>query len=122
MINIKKIIKEKEIFYYNIKNIRAVLFLNQQVFFNKSGLEHLVRKGKHLRNNRDQIRRLNLLKYVDKILQSYNGNVEYRCINNNKITTHFWGITVFVEGQKIKVVIRKINNGKLTFLSIMNQK
>lgn len=122
MIDINEFIKNEEVAYYKIKSVRSVLFLHQEIFFDKKGFEHLIRKGKHRRRVKDQIRRLKLLKYVTETLQDYKATLTYRCFEKENTVTHLWGTTSIIQGQKIKVIIRKINNGRLVFLSIMNNK
>ena len=98
------------------------MFLNQNVFFDNTGFKHLTQKGRLHRTIPDQIRRLKLLEYVEPVLKDERSIVEYRCLYMND-KTHFWGITSIIKGKSIKVVVRKINNGRLTFFSVMsNQK
>ena len=121
MINITKYIEVQRKEYHKIICIRAVIFMNQKVFFTKSGFKHLTRKGSAHRSVPEIIRRFNLLKHATDILQDYETEVQYRLFENNAHIKHFWGIAKIINGVKIKIIIRKIdNNGKLTFLSIMN--
>ncbi|MEI6042738.1 MAG: hypothetical protein WCQ00_04205 [bacterium] len=120
MTNINEFIEKQRIEYYRLKSVRSIVFLNQEVFFTKSGFEHLIRKGLGRRSIPEKIRRLGLLKYTTEILQDYTAKVEYRSIEDTIYKKHYWGITKDIGNIKIKVVIRRIDNGKLTFLSIMN--
>ena len=120
MIKIKEFIEKEKTKYYKIKKVRSVIFLNQEIIFNKTGFNHLIKKGKNHRSISEKIRRFGLLIYVNRVLQDYHAEVEYRYTENNGNKTHFWGITKTIRNNKIKVVIYKVNNGKLTFLSIMN--
>ncbi len=120
MIKIKEFIEKEKTKYYQIKKIRSVIFLNQEIIFNKTGFNHLIKKGKYRRSTSEKVRRFGLLIYIERILQDYHVEVEYRYMENNGNKTHFWGITKTIRDDKIKVIIYKVNNGKLTFLSIMN--
>lgn len=122
MTEINKFIAQQKIEYYKIKSIRSIVFLNQKIFFNNIGFKHLTQKGRYNRTIADQKRRLKLLIYVRHILQDVYANVEYRQFTDKNSTTHLYGVTSIIYEQKIKIVIRKINDGRLIFLSIMNNK
>jgi len=120
MINIDNFIKQQRIEYYKVKSVRSVIFLNQEVFFTKSGFEHLIRKGPWQRSIPEKMRRFSLLKHTAEILQDYYAEIEYRCIKDSVYKKHYWGIIKVIDNVRMKVIVRKIDNGNLTFLSIMN--
>ncbi len=120
MINIKNFIELQKNKYYAIKYVHSIIFLHQEIVFNKTGFTHLIRKGKHHRSTSEKIRRLNLLDYIVPILENHDVEIEYKFVQNNGNKTHFWGITKIIDNVRIKIIIYKVNDGKLTFLSIMN--
>lgn len=120
MINIKEFIEQQRLIYYAIKSIRSIIFLHQEIIFNKTGFIHLIKKGKYHRSTAEKIRRLKLLKYVTIILKDCDVEIQYRYIERGGNKTHFWGIIKNIDNTKIKIIIYKVNNGKLVFLSIMN--
>ena len=100
--------------------MRSIVFLNQEIVFNRTGFTHLIRKGKHHRSISEKIRRLNLLEYVIPILEDCDVEIEYKYTQNNGNKIHFWGVIKNIDDTQIKVIIYTVNDGKLTFLSIMN--
>ena len=90
MIKIKEFIEKEKTKYYQINNIRSVIFLNQEIIFNKTGFNHLIKKGKYRRSTSEKVRRFGLLIYIERILQDYHVEVEYRYMENNGNKTHFW--------------------------------
>ncbi len=109
--------KEK---YYKIISIRCRYLSDELVFFNNHGLNHILRKNNKDRPFKDQFRRFELIKYCQTILQDLDIEVEYRISAKESSVAHFWGITGVVDKKKIKVIIRRIDNGQLIFLSIMD--
>jgi hypothetical protein len=116
----KKYIEIQKEKYYKIVAIKCMCLSNELVFFNNYGLNHILRKNNKDRSFKDQSRRFRLMKHCKVILQNKDVEVEYRVSNKKSSTAHFWGITCVINKKKIKVVIRRINNGQLIFLSIMN--
>ena len=108
--------------YYKIENIKCSVLLGEKVFFDKYGLRHLIRKDGHNRSVSQQRRRFELLRYCRHVLERTDADIEYRISENYKSKAEFWGITASIDGRKIRVVLRKINGGKLIFLSIMDYK
>ncbi len=106
--------------YYKIFAIPCKYLSGELVFFNNHGLNHILRKNHRDRLFRDQYRRFELIKYCKDVLYSLDVEVEYRVSHKPNSTAYFWGITGFVDGKKIKVVIRRIENGQLIFLSVMD--
>ena len=106
--------------YHKIKSIECMALSGEKIFFNRHGLNHLVRKEGHNRTFCDQKRRFGLLKYCKVILEDKDASVEYRFLEKGKTKAEFWGITSEIHGRRIRVVVRRINGGNLIFLSIMN--
>jgi hypothetical protein len=107
--------------YYKIVSIKCRYLSNESVSFNNFGLNHILRKNDKDRTFQDQYRRIELMKFCKYILENIDVEVEYRVSQNKSSTAYFWGITGVVNRKKIKVVVRRINNGQLIFLSIMDQ-
>jgi hypothetical protein len=109
--------KEK---YYKIIAIKCRYLSDELVSFNNQGLNHILRKSNKDSPFKDQFRRFGLMKYCKSVLQNIDVEVEYRASNDSSSVAHFWGITGVVNKKRIKVVVRRINNGQLIFLSIMD--
>lgn len=106
--------------YYKIGTIRCKVLFDELVFFDNHGLNHILRKDNKPRSFSDQFRRFTLMKHCKKILHSKNVEVEKRVSEQGTNKACFWGITGTADGQKIKIIIRRINNSELIFFSIMN--
>ncbi len=106
--------KEK---YYQIRFVVCSLLNNEKVYFNNHGFNHLIRKRGVKRYVWDIRRRLKLLKYAKQIIESQDALIEYR-----KDVQEFWSLTKIIQKRKIKVVIRRIKEGKIHFFSIFEIK
>jgi len=103
--------------YYSIGHIICPVLNNEKVYFNNYGFNHLIRKRGVKRYIWDTKRRMVLLKYVKRVINSKNTEVEYR-----KDKQKFWALIKIIQGRKIKVILRKIGKGKLHFFSIFELK
>jgi hypothetical protein len=99
--------------YYSIGFIKCSALGGEKVYFNNHGFNHLIRKNGAKRYVLDIKRRFQLLKFVKRILQSKILYIEYR---RGKIK--YWALSKNINGKIIKVVLRKINRGKIHFYSI----
>ncbi len=107
---------EAKAYYSNIKKVACPAFSGEEIIFNTYGFTHLIRKYGVLRPESDQIRRFSLLKYAALILDDEN-----ICPTYNQVeTVEFWMFSKVINGRTIKVIVRKIPNGKKHFFSIMN--
>ena len=103
--------------YYLIGHIYCPA-LNYRVFINSNGFKHLTRKGRVPRTPKEKYKRLSLICYIASALE--NGKlVEIReeYIGDCKINT-FWCIEYILDNKKIRIIVRKIKNGKMHFFSI----
>jgi len=103
---------------------------NAEISFSRIGFNHLIRKGRTLRTKSEQKRRFVLIKYIHQIILDPNATILFResiikekVVRGNKrifIKSHakFWTFVSNINGCKIKVVIRQMDNGKLQFLSV----
>ena len=105
-------------FYRSIGSVRCLYFNNEQVFFNRKGFNHLLRRGRDERSYFDQINRLNLLKYCKIILSAKHNDVEYRIIRRRNTVAQFWGFKAHFEKSEIKLVVRQIDRREKHFFSI----
>lgn len=104
-------------YYKSIVKIRCKALNNEWVYFSRRGFEHLIRKGGKLRSIKEQTARLNLLKYINRVMNNTD-KYEYRIINNNSII-HFYTLLYKIDKRMIKIVIEQKGNGNKHFLSIM---
>jgi hypothetical protein len=104
-------------FYKTIRSIRCPYFNNEEVFFNKKGFNHLIRKSGDRRFHKDQKRRLVLLKYCREILRGNYIEVEFRVNQRNK-TGYFWCFKARIESVATKLIVRQIGSGTKHFFDI----
>ena len=97
--------------------------LHEYINFNRTGFEHLMRRGVKWRSKGDQMRRFKLVKYAEKIVCDEKSNfIERGGRNGNCISMRFWAISQTIDDYAITVVIRQTKMGQKHFFSIYNQK
>jgi hypothetical protein len=104
--------------------------LNGYVYFNHAGFRHLLRKRGYLREEKEQIRRFSLLDTAKTIIEDpsvralYSPKKTSRRIaqHGKKITEHtlvdFWMLNKPNNKSAIKVIVRKMNHGRMHFFSV----
>ena len=107
--------------YKSIGYIVCPAFNNEKVHFNHHGMWHLISKGNVPRPKDEVIERFSLLFMSYKLL----GNIRYVDYEEKRIEgtscAYFWTIKTFAGGQKVKIILRRINNGPIHFFSIMSE-
>ena len=104
--------------YYQIGQIICPSLNNATIFINSYGFKHLIRKGRIPRSRKERQNRLSLILYIRSVLE--NGTLveireEYR--GNIRMST-FWCIEYSIQTKKIRVILRRIQKGKIHFFSI----
>ncbi|MBT5517188.1 hypothetical protein HOK22_04760 [Candidatus Peregrinibacteria bacterium] len=103
------------------------------VRLNSNTLKHLIFKGEHKRDWKNQLKRFELLKYSKKILEGMSHYQEYceckqmieiKDENNKrkkvKKDVTYWGFVAVINDKiRIKLVIRKIGNGSKLLWSVI---
>src|SRR3989344_9339134 len=87
----KRIVEKYKETYQKIGKIICPYFLGEFIYFNRKGFNHILRKGNKGRSFSDQIKRLELLKYCEKILTAKHERVEYRITRKGSKIGRFWG-------------------------------
>lgn len=106
--------------YYKIGYIVCPVLNNKKVYFNNKGFAHLVRKGRKFRSKKEQKRRFALLKYVRHVL--LRGYIhEKRSVLENDRKIFYWSVVLFINKNKITVILRKINKRDIHFYSIFDK-
>lgn len=107
-------IEKQKKFYKSLKPCYCSV-LKQKVYFNSSGLNHLLYKGRRPREIKDKISRLKLIKYIPNIIK-YSEKArkkEYKSCN-------LWILDSNISNRKIRVILKQTN--KIYFLSVMKLK
>ncbi len=130
--NYEKLREDAQKFYSGIGKV-FVPALNQEVFFNAEGFNHIVYKSaRSEREKTSQILRFKLLPLALKLLQKATTYQEFEeTIKEFEIKSfkkkirktkpvRYWGIIAIIDGRKIKVIVRKIGeNGLAHFWSVV---
>ncbi len=113
---------EERIKYRNIGPIKCPAFNNEEIYFNRYGFDHIVYKAGIPRPIDEVANRFSLLTYVPNILKNL-GSVdsEEKRIKSRSIG-YFWTIKYSLHsGLRVRIIIRRLNDGQLHFYSIMDE-
>jgi hypothetical protein len=92
------------------------------ITFSNVGFNHLIYKKRVPRSQKDQHRRFALLAHAKKIIEGRRAKILYHEKSVGVSIIHFWAFHVTANQQKIKVIVSQLDQGKLQFLSIMDEK
>lgn len=120
--NWKKYLKNEEEKYKKLGFVICPAFNCEEIYFNHYGLHHLIYKGDKLRTKDEIMKRFTLIPFVQNILKKIKSvNNEEKRIKEQSIA-YFWTIKHQVHsGLRVRVIIRRLNNGTLHFYSIMRE-
>lgn len=110
--------REIKEFYSNIKSLYCKE-INSYVYFNNSGLMHLHRKGGSLRSKSDQKRRFVLFRKHIGTISHEHYNISTKTSSRKNSLCVFIALEKCVGTKRIKIVLRRINDGDIHFFSIM---
>ncbi|MCB9814878.1 hypothetical protein H6784_05735 [Candidatus Nomurabacteria bacterium] len=123
--------KDSHAWFHALKPVESPV-LNNLIHFTSEGFEHIIYKSaRSERDKSSQIMRLKLLPLAIKLIETSTTFQEYeetikqfivkQCKKKVQISkrVQYWGIIAIIEGRKIKVIIRKIGNGKHHFWSVV---
>src|SRR5690349_1756111 len=123
--NWKEFIKNTKSKYRKIGQIQSPAFFNEKVSFNHYGFKHLFYKDRKFRIKPDVKRRLFLLPHAIRILKYKKEIYHQEESVKEKSIAHFWEIREekYIGSKKkiIRIVLRKLNNGTLHFLSVYDK-
>ncbi|MFH2022040.1 MAG: hypothetical protein ABIJ33_02025 [Patescibacteria group bacterium] len=107
-------------------------YLKEKVTFNSHGFRHMVyRNQKNKRDQKTQSMRFNLLPKAVKLLkltttiqekdtyQSLVRSRQHGVEQRGTKATQYYGFIAIIDGWKIKVIVKKIGQGKLFFWSVI---
>jgi hypothetical protein len=106
--------------------------LDEEVIFNSEGFNHILFRGcRSAREYSSQIMRFKLLpraigliafantfQEFEETLKEFEVKIRKKRVKKTK-SVRYWGIIAIFEGRKIKVILRRIGQGKLHFWSIV---
>lgn len=115
----QKIYNRTKKFYYGIKPVLSKSFNNEVILFGGSGWRHMIWKDGEMRPIEDRLRRFALLKFAAYVIR-YGQIIHYRKDVKNGIVGKFWRLSLKIDKQYIKVVIRQIGTSSKHFFSVMN--
>ena len=103
--------------YFDIGQIACPAFPNEMIRFDERGFNHLIMKNGKYRSKADQLRRLEQIHIIPNILYSHATFDMYKKVAE----VSYWAFIQKTEMKMIKVIVRKILNGKLHFYSVMTK-
>jgi hypothetical protein len=112
--------KIKDQGYLNYKTIgqRLCPYLKQKVTFNSKGFWHIIYSGRNKKRDlKTQQLRFRLLPLAVKIVSLTTTLQEFELLKKQRIT--YYGFIAIVDGWKIKVIVKKVGNGKPYFYSVI---
>ncbi len=129
----KKVKEETETYYKTIGQVLCPFF-NKDILFTSEGFNHLMWSDGRERDKSNQLLKFDLLRLASDIIRKSGTVQEYRkqlCKygkrkENGFFDTkemEFWGFVAIVKSHseyiKVKVILRKVGDGNITFWSIM---
>jgi hypothetical protein len=118
----KKYLHDEEEKYKRMGSIKCPAFNNEEIYFNDYGLNHLMYKGRFPRSREEVMKRFHVLSYLPNILRKIK-SVDYEeKREKERSTAYFWTIKYKLHNDlKLRIIIRRLNNGTLHFFSIMKE-
>lgn len=93
-------------------------YLEENVAFPLNALHHIMyKKGRRKRQVKEQISRYKVLEIVPEVILRSGTVQEYEERVGDQLTK-FWGFIAIIGKKKIKVIVRKVGNGKPHFYSV----
>lgn len=117
-----ELIAQTKAAYRKIGAAKSPALCGNTIVFSNVGFDHLTHKRRIPRSEKDQCRRFALLPHAKKIVEGRQATISYREEQKGSCTMHFWAFHAHIGQQKIKVVVSQLNQGKLQFLSVMDEK
>lgn len=120
----KEFIRKSYSKYRGIGYIECPAFDNEKIYFNKIGFNHLIWKGKKMRDPKEQRSRINLINHAIEIIEKCKIWTEYRedlkILGNGSVSNaKFWSLSGKIKNTKVKAIIRQTNDSRKYFLSVM---
>lgn len=123
----QELLKERRAWYKNVKKVYCPI-LGEDIIFNSKGFYHLrYKSGGHERNRKVQMYKLGLLPLVIPVIKSAKKIHDYKKGKYSKPLGKYYEIWELREivGQQntlVSVVLRRIGNGNISFLSVWKKK
>ena len=103
--------------YKKLGHTNCPPFGDEKIWFNNYGLDHLFYKGRIPRTIEEVIKRSILLLQVPALLKNVRSIHSEEKRTKGKSIAYFW--TIKEDG--IRIILRRVNDGKLHFFSIMKE-
>ncbi len=110
--------QDYEAFYLRVGSVPCPKFNGERITFNRTGLNHLIRKHGKRRLKSDRERRFALLQYAPGII----ANPRAEVISRKTRRANFWMFKEEKDGRTVKVIVRQLSGGKKHFYSIFANK
>ena len=129
--NYDKVRSDAEIYYSKLRPILSPVF-NELIYFPSESFNHIIYKNPRTeREKNSQMMRFKLIPKTLELIevsttyQEFEETIKTVTVKRRKHrvsvpkTVQYWGMIAIMRGTKIKVIIRRIGNGNLTFWSII---
>ena len=108
--------------YKKLGNVKCPAFLNEEIYFNDYGLNHILYKDRIPRPRGEVIIRFNLLIYVPSILRKTKTVDNEEKSFKKQSTAYFWTVKHRINDNLcIRIILRRLNNETIHFFSIMKE-
>ena len=125
MKNYKNLLEEKRNWYKTIGKVYCPL-LKEEVVFNSKGFHHLMYSNGRRRPIKEQMYKLGLLPLVIPVIKNAKNIYKYEKVFVKEFgkEVEFWVLRETVGRQKtlVKIILRRIGTGNITFFSVMKKK
>lgn len=118
--------------YNTFGSVKCPALGNQSVYFTSEGFNHLVYKGaRSERNRKDQVGRFHVLDLAKEIIDISTTHQEYEQklqeveikMNKKRVketrTVTYWGFIAILKHKKLRVIVKRVANGKYIFWSVI---
>ena len=118
--NFKGFVEKIRSEYENINYIKCPAFNDERVYFDHRGFGHITIKYKKCRSVGQQLRRFKLIPFAAKILEISHELQSQRTSRKKNHVYNQYALQGKIGGLTIRVIVGRLDNGKLHFLSVMD--
>ncbi len=118
----KELLEERKKWYKSVKEVKC-LVLKETVYFTSKGFHHLRYPSGKMRPIKEQLYKLGLLPLAIPVIKNAKKVEKYEKSFVKGKDIELWVLKEVVGKQKtlVKVILRRVGTGKITFFSIMKQ-
>ncbi len=115
------LIQKVKDFYKTLTSTKCSAFVEEEVYFNRHGLNHLIAKQRKYRTPEEIERRYKLLAHVASVIKKAKKVVKEEKRIKGMSIAYFWTLRERVGNTTLRVILRRLNDGPLHFFSVMEE-